>query len=45
MTKVVISSIAERDNQFCSCGEKMERQMDVPGMVWAPTASSGATHK
>lgn len=40
-SKVVMSSIAERDNQSCPCGEKMKRQMDIPGAVWAPTASSG----
>jgi putative FmdB family regulatory protein len=37
-------SIDNRDNVLCQCGNKLQRQIDTPGLVWAPTAASGG-HK
>jgi hypothetical protein len=29
----------DRDGQFCNeCGNRLNRAIDRPGMVWAPTA-------
>jgi len=45
-TKVVISKIEDRDKQSCSkCGMPLQRQLDVPGMVYAPTSSNGGVLK
>lgn len=33
-----IAAIADRDSQTCrTCGCKLKRGIDRPGMVWAPT--------
>lgn len=37
-----ISKIDDRDSQVCdTCGNPLQRQMDVPGMVWSPTRNGG----
>jgi putative FmdB family regulatory protein len=34
----IINSITERDNTICpKCGMRLIRNIDRPGMVWAPT--------
>ena len=38
----LITSIDSRDNQMCeSCGYKLIRNLDRPGMVWSPTRNGG----
>jgi putative FmdB family regulatory protein len=38
----LITSIDSRDNQMCeSCGYKLVRGLDRPGMVWSPTRNGG----
>jgi putative FmdB family regulatory protein len=37
-----IKPIAKRDTALCStCGHRVYRKVDVPGMVWSPTKSGG----
>lgn len=37
-----IVSIPQRDEQVCdSCGYKLVRPIDRPGMVWSPTRNGG----
>lgn len=34
-----IVAIKDRDDQMCvDCGYRMQRGIDLPGLVWAPTA-------
>ena len=34
--------IERRDDQICrSCGNRLVRQIDKPGMVWSPTRNGG----
>lgn len=38
--------ISQRDDaQVCECGTELKRKITFKGSVWAPTASSGATHR
>jgi len=38
----MIVSINNRDNKMCeSCGYKLVRALDRPGMVWSPTRNGG----
>jgi putative FmdB family regulatory protein len=37
-THEVIQSIEQRDNSLCpDCGLRLVRNIDKPGLVWAPT--------
>lgn len=37
-----IVSIDSRDSQMCeSCGYRLVRNLDRPGMVWSPTRNGG----
>ncbi len=33
--------IADRDSQWCECGERLIRAIDAPGGVYAPTSGRG----
>lgn len=38
----LIAKIEERNDQQCStCGNKLNRKIDAPGMVWSPTRNGG----
>ena len=37
-TYEVLQSISDRDNAICpDCGYRLARNIDKPGLVWAPT--------
>ncbi|CAB4146022.1 CxxC_CxxC_SSSS, putative regulatory protein, FmdB family [uncultured Caudovirales phage] len=37
-----MTKIDYRDNQFCdTCGFRLARTIDRPGMVWSPTRNGG----
>ncbi len=31
----------ERDNQWCECGDKLDRLVTFNGSVWAPSSTGG----